>query len=181
MVMEHQTMAHNLITAASFQTRLALHQEATLNLELNQPKNYRWDSTASRIRSAGEPLVKCLLFSEETALTEPIKGTTGFASEFAGHGPRDKRGRSLRDLDLTRRLFKYPCSYLVYSAAFDALPGEVKHYVYKRLWDVLSSEDTSKDFAHLTAADRQAIVEILRDTKPGLPAYWKSATPASAR
>jgi len=144
-------------------------------------QHYRWDSTTSRIRAAGEPLVKCLLLSEEATLTEPIQGTTPFASEFAGRGPRDKRGRSLRDLDLKRRLFKYPCSYLVYSAAFDALPGEVKDYVYKRLWDVLSREDTSQDFAHLTAADRQAIVEILRDTKPGLPTYWKMAAHASAR
>ncbi|HUE13178.1 MAG TPA: hypothetical protein VMR25_03335 [Planctomycetaceae bacterium] len=111
----------------------------------------------------------------------PIERTTGFASAFVGHGTRDKRGRSWRDLDLKRRLFKYPCSYLVYSAAFDALPGEVKDYVYKRLWDVLSSEDTSKDFAHLTAADRQTIIEILRDTKPGLPGSWKSAAHASAR
>ena len=101
-------MAHNLITAASFQTRLALHQEATLHLELNQPKNYRWDSTTSRIRSAGEPLAKCLRLSEEAALTGPIKGTTGFASEFVGHGPRNKRGRSLRDLDLQRRLRRAP-------------------------------------------------------------------------
>ena len=63
---------------------------------------------------------------------------------------------------------KYPCSYLIYSAAFDGLPGEVKEYVYGRLWQILTGKDTSKDFAHLTPADRQAIREILQDTKPGL-------------
>jgi hypothetical protein len=179
MVLEHQTMAHNLIIAANFQTRQALAQEAALNRELKQPADYRWDSTTSRIKAVGEPLVKYLLFGEEAELTEPIKGTTRFASEFAARGPRDKRGRSLRDFDLKRRLFKYPCSYLVYSPAFDALPAEVQGYVYKRMWDVLSGTDTSPDFARLTAADRQAIVEILSATKPGLPPYWKPAIPVA--
>ena len=88
-------------------------------------------------------------------------------------GPKDKQGRSLREFDLTRRIFKYPCSYLVYSKVFDGLPAEAKEYVYRRLWEVLSGQDTSKDFAHLSPEDRIAIREILRDTKPGLPGYWK--------
>jgi hypothetical protein len=179
MVMEHQTMAHNLIIAASLQTRMALAQEAALNRELKQPAGYRWESTTSRIKSVGEPLVKYLLFGEEAELTEPIQGTTSFASDFVTRGPRDKRGRSLRDFDLKRRLFKYPCSYLVYSRAFDALPAEVKGYVYKRMWDVLNGTDKGPDFARLTAADRQAIVEILTATKPGLPTYWKPAIPVA--
>jgi hypothetical protein len=33
--------------------------------------------------------------------------------------------------------------------------------------------DQSKPFAHLTAANRQAVLEILRETKKGLPAYWR--------
>ena len=61
-----------------------------------------------------------------------------------------------------KRLFRYPYSYLIYSAAFDALPGPVKDYVFQRLWDVLSGKDTSKEFAHLSVADRRAILEILR-------------------
>ena len=97
--------------------------------------------------------------------------------EFARRGPRDARGRSLRDFDLERRLFKYPCSYLVYSPSFDALPGPVKDYVLRRLHDVLTGRDQSKDFAHLSAADRLAVLEVLRDTKPGLPGYW-SVNPA---
>jgi len=181
MVSEHQTTAHNLITAANFQTRMALYQEAALNRELKQPPGYRWDSTTSRIKAAGEPLVKYLLFSEEAPWSDPIKGTTSFAADFARRGPRDKQGRSLRDFDLHRRLFKYPCSYLIYSPAFDALPTEVKSYVYRRLWDVLSNLDMNKEFVHLSPADRQAITEILCDTKPGLPAYWKSDAHAEAR
>jgi len=42
-----------------------------------------------------------------------------------------------------------------------------------RLHGVLTGKDTAKEFEHLSKADRTAVLEILRDTKPGLPAYWK--------
>src|SRR5439155_19144427 len=97
-----------------------------------------------------------------------------FVAEFAARGPKDSQGRSLRDFDLKTRLFKYPCSYLIYSASFDQLPDVVRDYLHRRLFDILSGKDTSKDFAHLSAGDRKAILEILPDTKAGLPEYWKA-------
>jgi len=100
-------------------------------------------------------------------LDGPVKGTSAFAEEFPKAGPRDAKGRSLRDLDLTDRLFKYPLSYLVYSEAFDALPAATKTYVYERLHAVLDGTDTAPEFAHLTPADRQALSEILSETKKG--------------
>jgi hypothetical protein len=174
MVLEHQAEAHNLLTRAAFTARQALHDEATLNRELKLPANHRWDSTGVRIRSAGDDLVKYLLFSEEATLSDKIQGATTFAEEFSKRGPKDAQGRSLRDFDLRRRLFKYPCSYLIYSESFDALPGVMRDYVLERLWAVLTGRDKSKDFAHLSGADRKAILEILRATKPGLPAYWRA-------
>ncbi len=173
MVLEHQTAAHNRLTRANLLTRIALHDEVELNKALGRNMPGHSESTVSRIRSAGEPLVKYLLFCEEAPLTAPLQGTSNFAAEFARRGPFDRKGRSLREFDLRTRMFKYPCSYLIYSAAFDALPVEVKDYVYSRLWEVLSGKDTGKDFAHLSAADRQAVREILLATKPGLPDYWK--------
>lgn len=173
MVLEHQTEAHNRITRANFQTRIALRDAAELNKALGKPADHQWDSTAGRIKSACEPLVKYLLMSGETPLTEPVRGTSPFAREFAAIGPRDRRGRSLRELDLERRLFKYPCSFLIYTAAFDGLPAEAKDYVYHRLWEVLTSTDPGSAFGHLTVDDRRAVREILSDTKPGLPAYWR--------
>ena len=83
-------------------------------------------------------------------------------------GPRDSHGRSLRDFDLERRIFRYPCSYLIYSPAFDALPVAVREYVSKRLNEILSGEDQTAEFQHLSAEDRRAIREILAETKPGL-------------
>ncbi len=173
MVLEHQAEAHNLITRANFLTRAALHEAVEINKALGRPAGYRSESTVSRIKNAGEPLVKYLLFGGEAQLTDPVRGTSRLAEEFARRGPRDRRGRSLRDFDLRHRLFKYPCSYLIYSPAFDALPAPVKDYVVQRLGDVLTGKDTSPDFAHLSAADRQAIREILLDTKPGLAGGWK--------
>jgi len=179
MVLEHQAMAHNLLIQANFTTRQALHYEATLNHELNEPADHRWASTLSRIKSVGEPLVEYLLFAGEAQLQAPIQGTAGFAEEFARIGPRDTHGRSLRDFDLKTRLFKYPCSYLIYSPSFDQLPGEVKTYVLKRLREVLSGKDQTKPFSHLSTGDRTAILEILTETKPGL--WTPSSSPNSDR
>jgi hypothetical protein len=117
-------------------------------------------------QEVGEPLVKAMLFAGAVPLTAPIRGTSNFAAEFANLGPRDSRGRSLRDLDLKTRLFRYPLSYLIYSKPFDEMPQGIKAYVYRRLREVLTGEDKSPDFALLSAADRTAILEILRETKP---------------
>jgi hypothetical protein len=175
MVLEHQAEAQNLLVQANFLTRQALFAEAALNRELKQPPGERWESTTRRIKAAGEPLVQYLLFSGEAPLAAEVHGTSGFAEEFAQAGPRDRRGRSLHDLDLKRRLFRYPCSHLIYSQSFDALPAEVKDHVWRRIWEVLTGRDNGKEFAHLSPADRQAIREILLDTKPDLPPYWREA------
>jgi hypothetical protein len=113
-----------------------------------------------------------LLFIDEAPLPSPVKGSSTFAQEFALKGPHDSTGRSLRDLDLTRRLLRYPCSFMVYSEAFDALPAAVKNLVYERMWDVLSGRETDKAYARLSLADRRAIIDVLRETKKGLPDYF---------
>ena len=166
MVLQHQTHVHNLIAKASYDTRRALHFEQLLNRELKRAPDYRSDSTTSRIKAGCEPLVKGLLFVEAAPLEEPVSGTSTFTAEFSKAGPRDSKGRSLRDLDLKTRLLRHPCSYLINSEAFEALPVEAKRYVYVRLREILDGKDSSKDFEHLTPADRQAIREILLETKP---------------
>jgi hypothetical protein len=150
MVLAHQTQMHNLITQTNYQTRLG-----------------------QKFETAAEQLVHYLLFTNEAPLDAPMAGTSGFAEEFAARGPHDSHGRSLRDFDLRTRIFKYRCSYLVYSEDFDAIPQPAKEYIYRRLFEVLSGRDQSPEFASLTSEDRQAILEILIDTKPGLPGEWK--------
>lgn len=173
MVLEHQAEGHNLLTRASFQSRLALHQEQGLNRELGEQPGHRWAGTTSRINSACDELLRYMLFSEEARLAAPVRGTSDFAAEFMRRGPKDSRGRSLRDFDLETRLFKYPCSYLIYSASVAALPEDAKNRLFLRLGEVLWKADPGKEFAHLTPDDRQAIREILLETHPEIAAYWR--------
>ncbi|REK16598.1 MAG: hypothetical protein DWQ37_07400 [Planctomycetota bacterium] len=175
MVLEHQTLVHNCITKANYTARQALLYEREMNRALGEPPGHRFDSTSRRIQSAGDDLVEALLFVDEAKLTGAIRGTSGYAEKFTGLGPHDSQGRSLRDFDLEKRLFKYPCSYVIYSQAFDALPREMLDYVWQRLWDVLVQQSDEVQFAHLSNEDRQAIVDILRATKPELPDYWREA------
>jgi hypothetical protein len=155
MVLGHQTHVYNLIAAAQYRWKYALeddpqHDQTSLAMEL------------------GEPIVRAILFSGEAALTDPVAGTSGFAADFVKQGPRDRQGRSLREFDLKSRLFRYPLSYVVYSPAFDQMPTAVKAFVYRRVREVLSGQDTSRPFAHLSAGDREQILAIIRDTKPEL-------------
>jgi len=127
------------------------------------------------LRDAAREVVDYMLFIDEAALTDPIVGSSGFAEWFSQSGPRDSRGRSLRQLDLTRRLLRYPCSYMIYTDAFEALPGAARNAIYRRMWEILSGQETAARYLRLTPDDRRAIVEILRDTKEGLPDYFQSA------
>jgi hypothetical protein len=174
MVLEHQVKMHNLITLANYQTKIAVHYSRAINKALGEPEEAISESTARRFQGPAEDLVKYMLFVDEAELTEPVRGTTSYAMDFSSGGPRDRQGRSLRELDLRTRLLRYPCSYLIYSKAFDALPAPVKDHVYRRLYDVLIGADQSAAYARRTPAERKAILEIIRDTKPGLPEYWKS-------
>ena len=176
MVLEHQALVHNRMVKANFDTRQALDYDVMMNRMLNNPEGTRLESTTRRIKSTGDRLVEALLLVNEAKLTEPIKGTSGYAEQFATVGPRDPQGRSLRDLDLSTRLFKYPCSFLIYSEAFDGLPVESRDYVWQRLFDILSGQDQSEKFAHLSMDERQAILDILRATKSNLPDYYKSTS-----
>lgn len=167
MVLEHQARLHNLLTLASFEARSALHYNGIMNAALDRPEDHLSESTERRIAAVSEKLLRGLLFADEFRLTSAVEGTSAFAEEFMSRGPRDSRGRSLRDLDLRTRLFKYPCSYLILSPSFSALPGEVRDHVTRRLRSILDGTDEAS-FPHLTAADRRNIRDILDDLRPEL-------------
>jgi hypothetical protein len=176
MVLEHQTQAHNALIRADYEARIALRQESEINKALGRPKGAISESTRHRIESYAEKVVRAFLFVDEAKLSGPVVGTSGYAEQFARRGPRDPKGRSLRDFDFKSRMFRYPCSYLIYSKAFDALPYESKEYIFRRLRDILTGRDTSSPFAHLSTEDRSAILEILRATKPGFDENGAVAT-----
>lgn len=181
LTLEHQTHMTNLITRVGFEARMAMHYQAGINKAFGKPADEMGESTRRRIDSAVEEMVQYMLFVDETALTEPVRGANNYAAVFEKMGPRDSKGRSLRDFDLNRRLFRYPLSFLIYSEAFDQMPLEARDRIYRRLFEVLTGQDQSKKYAKLTAADRRAIYEILLDTKKGLPEYWRSKTAAQVR
>ncbi|WP_410966364.1 hypothetical protein, partial [Salmonella sp. SAL4449] len=64
--------------------------------------------------------------------------------------------------------------FMIYTPAFDALPQLAKDAVYNRMWEVLSGREKQPRYRVLSQADRRAIVEILRETKPGLPDYFRA-------
>jgi hypothetical protein len=169
MVFEHQMYMMNLFTRVGWEIRASAHDEG------GKPD-------ADLLRETAEELVDYLLFIDEPKLPSKIQGASGFSEKFAAMGPRDSQGRSLRQFDLEHRLMRYPCSYMIYTEAFDGLPAEARDAIYRRMWQILSGQilsdkEKAKKYARLSLADRSAIVEILRETKKGLPDYFVPVTP----
>ena len=166
MVLEHQTQMHNAIASANYETRQALHQSSQMNELLGRDAGYVSESAERRIQSVTERVVEYLLMKNEFHLTAPVSGTSGFAEEFAKRGIRDSQARSLRELDLQTRVFKYPCSYLIHSPAFAGLPEEVRQPVLRRVHEILDGQDESGEYEYLTEQTRREIWEILQATLP---------------
>ena len=125
------------------------------------------------IRSQVDAFLRYLLFTEEFPLTEKIEGNPEFVRDFTARAIRDSNGRSFRDFDLKTRMFKYPCSFLIYSPSFDAISAPIKEVILRKLHDILTGKNDEAQFARLTPEDRKAILEILLETKKTLPDYWR--------
>ena len=159
MVLEHQAHMHNYITRLNFEAQIMTAMYGHIRYLKNQENAF----------------LRYLLFTEEARLTAPVAGNAEFAAAFAKSGPRDSKGRSLRDLDLQTRMFKYPCSFLIYSDAFTQMMPTMREDLLRRLFAILTGKETHPDFSKIPDADRQAILEILRGTMPSLPDYWRDA------
>jgi hypothetical protein len=167
MVFEHQTHMTNLLTYIDWESRVA---EFERQAKSAAPRRA---APPTSLRDIAHDIADYMLFVDEAPLAGKIEGTSGFTQLFAAEGPRDSRGRSLRQFDLERRLMRYPCSYMIYSPLFDGLPAAAKDAIYTRLWQILSGEDKEPAYSRLSLADRRAIVEILRETKKDLPGYFQ--------
>ena len=153
LVFDHQMHAINLLTRLNWESRVASsHGEASVS-----------DAV---LRGLVNELAEYLLFAGEVPPSVPLTARPGFAERLEARTPKDRHGRSLGQLDLVNRLARYPCSYMVYSDAFEGLSQAVKEAVYGRMIDVLSEHDMRPQSARLSADDRRAVLEILRDTKP---------------
>ena len=159
LVFDHQMRAINLLTRLNWEARVAAAGTSAAG------------APEPAIGKLANELADYLLFLSEQPPSVPLIARDGFAASLEPQAPKDRQGRSLAQLDLNTRLMRYPCSYMVYSEAFDGLPAAVKQLVYARMIDVLSSPDQRVSDARLSAADRRAVLEILRETKPDFPGH----------
>jgi hypothetical protein len=171
MVFEHQMHMMNLFTRIGWEARVIAYRQSVPAAQARAGGDDPGDKTVT-MEEAAKEVVDYMLFVDEAPLSQPVHGSTTFAARFAALGPRDRRGRSLRELDLNGRLLRYPCTYMIYSQQFDQLPALARAAIYRRLWLVLNGQDHAAAYSRLRAADRAAIIEILRDTKPDLPGYF---------
>lgn len=177
MVLEHQTGMLNRLARAGLETRSILLEDRERNRSLGKPINERSEFARSRIRALCDEIVAYMLFRDEAKLIDKIEGTSSFATDFEARGRRDSKGRTLREFDLKSRLFRHPCSYLIESRSFDSLPNELKESIYQRLWELLNGRRKGEDDPLIDSDEGKAIIEILRDVKRDLPAYWKAKQP----
>lgn len=148
LVIEHQVEVQNLISRLLFESGSA-------------------DSPAPEgLAEHIDALVQAMLMLDEAELPAPVEGGSGFAEHFETQGPFDSSGRSLRQLDLKTRLFRYPLSYLIYSDAFAALRPDVKKAVLARIETVLKATPEQDGYTRLSTQDRKAITGILAETLP---------------
>ena len=160
MVLEHQTQMHNTMVRADFYVRKMMHDDEKITLTQEDEAERKL-----QLRMIAGDVVKRLLFCNEAPLEDPVRGSVVFADDFTSRGPQDLQGRSLRDFDPQTRMFRYPCSYLIYSPAMDNLTPILKDEIVRQLKAVLSGADTSEVYGHLDQDTRAAILAILKETK----------------
>lgn len=165
LVLEHQVTVHNEIIHANYKSRVLIDRLQPAG----DPATIHWAQLAPPLQGRFElllrPLVDALLLANAAPLPRPVAGGKGYLQRFEARGPRDAEGRSLRQLDLSKRVFRYPLSYLIYSEGFDALPLCVREHVYAKLAQILRQADPGAPYRSRSAADRQAAFDILLATK----------------
>ena len=146
MVFDHQGHAMNLLTRLGWEARIALAEGAA-------------DFSKGELLTLVNDAADYFLFADEPALKAPVRGISKFAEVFQDAGPKDRRGRSLRELDLQTRLFKYRCSYMIYSPALASLPAQARSALLDRMREILNErrdtavleilDETLSDFAQV--------------------------------
>ena len=171
---DHQVHVHNVLSKANQDARIALHRWPAMREILGLPKNAPPQGSCLVVfDSQAEKVLDALLCRDEAAWPAGgIQGDGVFAPAYAKTRKPDAKGRSLRDLDLQTRLFRYRCSPLIYSESFATLPKELHDIILLRLSSGLRAFPPSPSFGHLPDDERAAIHEILSATLPNLPAGW---------
>ena len=177
MVLEHQTSTQNVLTKANQTSIRAMYMQRSLQKELGEKVEDQPTGTARRIIDhCAEDVVDALLFKDEATLPEGgIEGDPAFQSAFTRNAMPSSEGRSLKDFQLLNRLFKYRCSYMIYSLTFKSLTPPLKETVLANLWEALDGSDPEGRYAYLSISEKKNIQRILAETLPDAPAQWKKA------
>jgi len=143
-----------------------------MNAALDRDPKFQSEFTKRRTTRSIDTLVRYLLFADEFQLTAHVKGTSAFTETFSKRGPRDNHDRSLYQLDLQTRLFRYPLSYMIYSSSFKQLPPSTLQRIAQKLQQLLTADVNEKGLEHLTPKIKIALLDILKQTHPQLVKYW---------
>lgn len=160
---EHQAGFVNRVVEAGYRARTALFLS---NGKLTA-------SQAAELDGQARIIVRYLLFADEAPLPAGgVEADAAYKTDFLAGRRATPEGGSLKDLDLSTRLFKHRCSYMIYSPVFAGLPAVLKSRLYERLHAALQEENADKDFAYLPVAERKAIRKILQTTLQDWPVAW---------
>ena len=149
LLQEHQVGFVNRAIKATYDTRSALTEGDAKEV----------------VNKYAESLTRYLLFTDEVPLPEGgIEGDQSLKEHFLKNARKSAQGNSLREFDLRTRLFKYRCSYMVHSAAFEGLPPPLKEQIILRLKIALDVSRKSPVSLHLRDSEKQSIHRILNST-----------------
>lgn len=160
---DHQAGFHNLLTEAVYRQRELL---AAGKGSLTAADEKELDILAGNIADY-------VLFKDEAKL--PAAGITGdpaYVTDFRANRRTVTGGYSLKDFDLKTRLFRYRCSYMIYSQHWTELDPAIKARCWSRLKALLHERDPGHA-AWLPANERDAIRKLLASTLTDAPSEWK--------
>jgi hypothetical protein len=161
LLQEHQVGFVNRALQAAYKARELTHTASpTLDQELTE---------------LARPLVRYLLFAEEVPLPGPVRGEAEFKQAFSANRRAASNGASLKDLDLTTRLLRHRCSYMIYTPTFEGLPEPLKKRVLRELAAALSENGGAPEYAYLPVEEKRTLRTILQETVPGFPAANRTA------
>lgn len=120
MVLEHQCEMHNRLSRAMMRVRKWSAYQKNIYKALGEPMPYEPSGTLLTVlNSERDDILEYLLFRDEIKMPDGgVQGAGRFEQGFRRNRKEDEEGRSLKDFDLQTRLFKFRCSYMIYSEAF---------------------------------------------------------------
>jgi len=155
LVLQHQVGVVNHVVRAGWDVRVDAMLLARGDIDTTE--------RSRRIENSAREVAAQILFDDEALLPVPLVEPGAFARRYQAVARKDRRGRSLRELDLHRRLYRRALSPMVHAPAFRALPppllDAIGRHVRRRL-------------AALPAVEAEGVRAILSDTEPELAARW---------